>query len=358
MNISIITVYNSHNYGSLLQAKELRRALENFGVVSFYDSHSRKLIKTFLRKSKKIIITSGNVIDKVKGPLFELSEMKKLQQCWKSLPSSESCEGADVVAIGSDEIWNVTRAACRYPAYWGANISAFKIAYAPSVNTASLADMNRNQEYIKYLKEIDCVSVRDKHSKEVVGHYVQDEPQIVLDPTLLYPPEQFDFGYKKPYIAVYLFYGSLKTEEITEIKNFAKKKNMALISAGQYISWCDLSVHSRNGNPFFIFKNAEYVITNTFHGAAYAINYNTRFAAIVKGKTKVEELLEQFGLANRIVSDVSEFEKLMETEIDYETVNKLLNSYRSQSFDYINDSIQRFISCECKLSGRSESSLS
>lgn len=357
MNISIVTVYNSHNYGSLLQAKQLQRALEKYGIVSFYDSHSRKLIKTFLRKSKKIIATSENVIDKVKGPIFELCETKKLQQCWRSLPSSESCEEADLVVLGSDEIWNVTRAVCRYPVYWGANISAFKVAYAPSVNTASVADMQINQEYIQYLKEIDCVSVRDKHSKEVIGHYIQNEPRIVLDPTLLYPPEQYHFDYKKPYIAVYLFYGSLKTEEITEIKNFAKKKNMALISAGQYISWCDLSVHSQNGDPFFIFKNAEYVITNTFHGTAYAINYNTRFTAIVKGKTKVEELLEQFGLSNRIVSDASEFEKIMEAEINYETVNELLNLYRSQSFEYINESIQTFSSCECKSSRRSESNL-
>lgn len=348
MKISIVTVYNSHNYGSLLQAKQLCKTLKKYGDVSFYNSHSRKLTKTFLRKSKKIITTSSKIGDKVKGPLFELAEMRILSECWKKLPSNESCKDSDVVFLGSDEIWNVTRAACRYPVYWGANISSFKISYAPSVNITTVEDMNKNSEYINYLKEIDCVSVRDSHSKEVIGHYLQEEPAVVLDPTLLYPPEEHDFDYGKPYIAVYLFYGALKNHEIEEIKKFAKEKNMPLISAGQYISWCDLSVHSHNGDPFYIYKNAQYVITNTFHGTAYAINHNTRFVALVKGKTKVEEMLKQFGLSNRILSDISELNNVMETQIDYNTVNEKLNNWRDKSLKYIDESIKKYESSKSK----------
>lgn len=343
MKISIVTVYNSHNYGSLLQAKQLCKTLDKYGSVSFYNSHTRKLTKTFLRKSKKIIKTSSKIGDKVKGPLFELSEMRMLSDCWRKLPSNESCRNSDIVVLGSDEIWNVTRAVCRYPIYWGANIFSFKISYAPSVNITTVEDMKKNSEYINYLKGIDCVSVRDNHSKEVIGYFLEEEPSVVLDPTLLYPPEDYDFDYEKPYIAVYLFYGALKDEEINEIKNFAKKKNMPLISAGQYISWCDLSVHSHNGDPFYIYKNAQYVITNTFHGTAYAINHNSRFVALVKGKTKVEEMLKQFGLSNRILSDIAELDNIIEMEIDYKNVNEKLNNWRYKSLNYIEKSIHKYV---------------
>jgi hypothetical protein len=76
---------------------------------------------------------------------------------------------------------------------------------------------------------------------------------------------------------------------------------MPIVSAGQFINWCDKCVHSRKGNPFFIFKNASYVFTNTFHGTAFAINYETQFVSFCKAKPKITNMLMQFGLQDRIV---------------------------------------------------------
>ena len=346
MRIGIITVYNSHNYGSYLQASCLKRELEQFGDVVFYNSKSRGLIRSYLRKIKKIVKSKVRNLDIVKGALFELVEMFRLKKCWSSLNSTLVTDGIDVAVLGSDEIWNLGREVCRYPVYWGANILAYKIAYAPSINTANKGDIDQFPDYINYLKYINNVSVRDTHSREILASYLNSEPKIVLDPTLLFPvttwTNEATCFKDKRYIAVYLFYGSLSTEEINAIIGFAKKKHMPLVSAGQYISWCDYSVHSKNGDPFWIFKSASFVITNTFHGVAFAINHSTQFVALVKGKTKVEGLLEMFELSNRIANNPTDISIILDTSIDYYNINHTLIRYRKMSRQYLLDSFTEY----------------
>lgn len=166
-------------------------------------------------------------------------------------------------------------------------------------------------------------------------------PQIVLDPTLLCEPEYFEFEKSKPYIAVYLFYDSMDKKLVNEIISFAHAHDLLLISAGQYISWCDFSVHSKNGNPFYIFKNALYVITNTFHGTAYAINYKTKFVSYAKGKKKIEELLQEFELENRIAENVGDLENILKRDINYEVVSKNLARLRKESMLYLSNSFDK-----------------
>ena len=331
-----------------MQAKALGVALQSFGDVVYIDFHSRNAFRSFMRKSKKILFSKCKVLAKAYGILFELIEFVKLNKMWKKLPSTNSYENIDIVVLGSDEIWNLTRNVCKHPMYWGGGLNQFKISYAPSLNTATESDLKDNPDYIRYLKDINFVSVRDLHSKEVLSCFLQDEPFLAVDPTLLNTPELIDSDITKPYIAVYLFYGSLSNDEVSEIKKFAKSAGMPLISAGQYISWCDRSVHSINGTPFYVFENARFVITNTFHGTAYAINYNTQFAVYAKGKPKIEDLLKQFELTDRIVTISSDLHNILDTNINYERINLLLHTSRSESMGYIQSSIQAWnrITCE------------
>lgn len=343
MKIIIITVYKSLNFGSYLQSKQLQKSALKYGEVCFFDAHTRKMGPPFLRKIKRIIKDSPSNINIIKGIIFEIKELISLHKCWNSLGSSQSLDKFDVVILGSDEIWNIERPSCRNPIYWGKNIDAFKISYAPSVNNASEKALINNPEYINYLNGIDRVSVRDRHSMEVLRQFLPEKPLIVLDPTLLQKPDHIDFNLKKPFIALYLFTNTLSEDDIKHIINFSKEKDMPLISAGQYISWCDGSVHSFEGNPFYIFENASYVITNTFHGTAYAINYNTAFVSFAKGKTKIFELLDQFGLGDRIVDDSSDLCKTMAQEIDYANVNFIMKKWRDESLKYIDESIKQYV---------------
>lgn len=342
MDIRIITVFNSHNYGSYLQAKQLAAVLKNYGNVDFLDTQTRNNFKLFIKKAKRVVKTSKSISDVIRGPIFEFKEWRQIKKCWGMLPSSSEMADLDVAVLGSDEIWNITRSECLYPTYWGAEISSFKISYAPSINKASIEDFHNNTNYVSYLNEIDRISVRDEHSKKVLSNLTDKDIELVIDPTLLMEPEHVDSIPTVPYIAVYVFEGSLMSDEKNEIIAFAREKKLKLISAGQYLPWCDASIHSVNGNPFFIFEHAEYVITNTFHGTAYAINYRTQFVSLGKRKPKIVSMLYQFDFGDRLVVNEGDLNKILSNKIDYSLYENKIISLRKSSLKYIEDSFNLY----------------
>ena len=332
--LSVVTVNNSYNYGSFLQASSLLTVLSQYGNAFLYDTETRSVWRDCRIKIKRRIKEKNNFFDKVHGILFELIEAGRLAKQWRKLPLSKT-KKTDIAILGSDEIWNVSRKACRYPVLWGEGLNAKTIAYAPSVNNAEYTDFVKYPQYMEYAKNIDYVSVRDQHSQNIIKEIINIEPTIVLDPTLLLDPVDHPFSLEKPYIAIYLFGWRLNDSDIEVIKSIAKEKGCLLVSAGMYLPWCDYSVHSVNGSPFYIYKNAEYVITNTFHGTAYALNYKKQFTSYVKDQSKTFELLKQFNLESRFTSESKEISHIMNETIDYDSISSVMDVKRKESIRYI-----------------------
>lgn len=339
MRINIITVYGSYNHGSYLQAVNLYKAFAPYGDVYLVDTGTRKwnALRTAYRRTKLFArYTKFTKIPKIL--VYECVEAFTVKKLWKSTEHINIID-ADLCVLGSDEIWNISRKECQYPVFWGYGVKTGKISYAPSINTAGMADFKKYPNYIKYLNEIDNISVRDMNTKITLSHYTNKNISVVLDPTLLFDPEVIPFHYHKDYIAVYSFVGQISEEAQKEIREFAKKRNLDLIATGQTVPWCDKCVHSKKGNPFYIYKNAKYVITSTFHGTAYAINYRKDFITFGNNNTKILELLDQFDLKDRNVTVGTDIKTLLDKKVDVQSIDKKLKLYREKSFDYINNAI-------------------
>ena len=82
------------------------------------------------------------------------------------------------------------------------------------------------------------------------------------------------------------------------------------------------------------------MITSTFHGTAYAINYRKNFITFAENNTKITALVKQFGLENRIVSSAESVEKINFKPIDYGEVERQLEELRKKSFRYIEDAMK------------------
>lgn len=344
MRIQIITVYKSKNYGSYLQAKGLAEQLSNYGQVKFLDTKIRRLsVADFLRDTKKSFLKRKNKIAAVKEIIFNTHEFLNYIRLWNALPHTTDSL-ADVSVLGSDEIWNIRRETLISPVFWGEGIDSYKIAYAPSVNNSSSEDFEANNKCIDLLKTIDCISVRDNKSKEVLLPFLDRNIDVVLDPTLLTTPNNYDFKFRKPYIAVYLFEANITDADITNIKALAQKEDLDIVGAGLYFEWCDYCIHSKNGNPFFIYENAIYVITNTFHGTAYAINYQKNFVAIIHNNDKILSLLKEFDLTERCVNSGEDCSSVLHRPFDNSHIKKLLEEKREKSIDFIQSSFNNHTS--------------
>lgn len=339
--ICIVTVYKSNNYGSYLQAKALFSVLKKYDDCYFLDFNQRKI--NLIKELLVLLIKRRDI-----------KEALRLWQChcyWKRLPAkslSQIKKRNDdklTFVIGSDEVWNVERAEMNFPEFWGANLHGKLISYAPSINTASEVAI-KESNYISHLNRFHSISVRDTYTLSVITKLAESPISKVLDPTLLWDVNYYcDVKLKSQpfdYIAVYTFFDDDIRDDIAAIVEFARKKNLTVVSVGQEKKWCDKSVLSRGFNPFLYFLEAKYVVTNTFHGTAFAINFKTQFVALPYKNRKVVELLEDFGLEGRNVSGTasSSIQQMLLTPIDYIKVEEKLEKSRIASMNFIESAMQ------------------
>ena len=81
-------------------------------------------------------------------------------------------------------------------------------------------------------------------------------------------------------------------------------------------------------------KYAECVITNSFHGVIFAVQLRTPFYCFSReqGDTKIGEVLDLFGLSDRIMIDGTE---KMSPEIDYDSVHQRIAEARKPAAEYL-----------------------
>lgn len=332
--ICIVTVYNSFNIGSYLQAKALHDFLSDFDEVVFLNTHSRSPAKKTMRAVIKGII-------KLKPTSVKL-EIKKYRYFKQNLREFriielDKCSNDTIFVFGSDEIWNISRSQMsNYPVFWGYGLKGKKVAYAPSINQTSESEL-LTWPYLNQLKEFTFIGVRDEYTKIALHNVCGLKIEQVVDPTMLFEPEHYKMTYTpigKNYIAVYMFEGRVSKQHIMLLKGIAKRLNLLLVGVGANYDWCDESYISRNS--FDYLKNAEYTIVNTFHGTIFSILHNKKFLCFADS-CKVENLLMEFELVQRKAQTFDtevEIERITKA-IDYERINEMISSKRDKSIDFL-----------------------
>ena len=130
-------------------------------------------------------------------------------------------------------------------------------------------------------------------------------------------------------------------DEVNAIKKFAKQKGKKLISICFYFPWCDETLIPHPFEVLGYMKNADYVITDTFHGCVMSMKFNKKFVSFSRKSNmqKLTSLLEQFGLSDRICRCPEDIVKRMEKPIDYKTVNEKIESETNKAINYLKTNI-------------------
>lgn len=344
--ICIVTVYKSQNFGSYLQAKVLRDTLLQYDKnVFLLDGNFRPWI---LKSQIKDICRNLYHIRlwQVWHTIYKIFHNYCL---WRSLPHitlEKVHKRTDVTYVfGSDEIWNVDRVVCCIPKFWGDGFVGKKIAYAPSVNNATLHQLQSTDGFKENLQKFSKLSVRDAHSSNVISNLLGVNIPVVLDPTLL---QTLDY-YKKcsytklpyRYIAIYAF--SLKKEDINNIQRFANERNLKTVMLSGKDDWCDVCLNIKTDNPFLYYIDADYIVTDTFHGTAFAINFQKDFVSLAHNNNKIFNLLSDFELLGRVATNVTyrEFCNIMDKKILFsDHVGNIIRKKREYSLEFIKNAIK------------------
>ena len=253
--------------------------------------------------------------------------------------------GLDYIVVGSDEVWNYREAKGNAKVKFGIGLdNEALIAYAPSVGQT---DDTIVPDYVEQgIKKFKAVSARDTLTEQLAEKIRGEKILRVVDPTFLanIPDEQVS-GIMRPYILFYYCDG-LPVEEKKKIFDYAKENGMAVYGAGE----CDKAYTSSTVNltPFqwvWMFRNAKYVVTGTFHGAVFSMLNQRQFACYLTNPSRIKKvgsLLEEYGLKDRQCEGKADsiLTKLLET-IDYKKFNEQFELNKKSSLEYLRNVISK-----------------
>lgn len=343
------------NYGSFLQAFSLKKNIEALGhTCEFINIIPGEQLGEY-KQSKFHKITL--LIERVWGWDFfkRLKYIYRFQMRFSKefLPYLGVTKGVttthfDVAVIGSDEVFN-----CAQSTWFGFSEQLFGkglnadrvITYAASFGTTTVPKLEQlgiRDVVAGLLNKIDKISVRDENSYNVVDNLIRQKPLTDVDPVLIYDYSQYMPRHAdlKDYMIVYTYPGRITDKkEISAIKAFARTKNLTLVSVGHYFPWVDKVVTPTPFEVLAYFKNANYIITDTFHGSVFSLKFNKQFCTLVRkmNNQKLTYLLKQFELSSRIINDLDNLDAVMDAPINYSLVNKKIAEERERSIQYLRE---------------------
>lgn len=239
----------------------------------------------------------------------------------------------DAYILGSDQIWNEDIIGGFDDAYFGefANKNKSKIiSYSASLGENKI---KHEEEFKKLLKNLDSISVREKNSADFVGKYIDKNIVNTLDPAFLITKEEWEEEFSltdnnKNYV---LLFSIVKGNNgINYAKDVAKNKKSKLIVLGDYKRINKFNIEINTPYNFLnLIKNANCVITDSFHGVVFSIIFGKEFLVMKKGRFfRIKDLLDKLSIKGRIIG-----EDIL--PIDYNKVHEILKSEKNKSLNYL-----------------------
>lgn len=368
-NIAILTFQSSNNYGALLQCYALCETLIKMGKEVSIINLNKEYIKDledlpFLPKNKLLIKKYIN--NKFFQSEFDVFRNKFLKDKFtKKLNSikelDDFADKFDAVIVGSDQVW-------RY-AYTKKTLKSFflkfvsentkKISYAASFGFDFFeGDKSLSLEIKNLLKRFNAVSVREDKGVEICKTEFDVDAVHVLDPVFL----KSSLDYKKlinknekiinqPYLAYYLLNpDSFRKKIINYVKNDKGIQIEKNIYTNEKFSFRkpSLNINKFKFKSFSswlsLIQNAEFMITDSFHGLAFAIIFNKQFICIAnksRGAARMESILKLLNLTDRLVYEGQEIDSFLKQikKINYLETNEKLEKAKVKSLMFLESSL-------------------
>lgn len=361
MKIGILTYSDTRNYGAVLQAYALCRTINELGseceiidykceaiteryrIKKLREQNSIKGIIKYLltinmEKNRKVIF------DKFHRERYKLSNRSYDMNSIK-----ESNSYYDKFISGSDQVWNLELSGMDYTYFLDfAKENKGKYSYAASFGSAKI-DENNKSKLQKLIERFDDISIREYQGAKIVKSLIDKNVTTVLDPTFLLNKAQWSEIIEsakviEDYILVYVI--STPTYLFEFVKNLSKATGYKVI----YINEKPLNkmgmenVRTATPEEFLGYiKNAKYVVTTSFHGMAFSINFEKNFfyetsRDVNAPNSRLENLSQILGLKDREI--INGKNDNINLDINYEKVRENLNKEIEKSLNYLKEIIR------------------
>lgn len=361
MKASIITFHNEDNYGALLQAYALQHYLSRLvDEVEIIDYRPNTVDLGFISLRYKANASIPKEIQLLRAlikSMFCISLKKKAKRfvaeylnvspvVYKTSIDFE-CHppSADIFIAGSDQIWNEEILGSFDPNYYLAFVKkGKKISYAASFGK-DVIEKDELDRARHYLSSFDRISVRELDAQQKLAFAGVDNVQIVLDPVFLLEKSDYQNLLVEPAIKKYVYVYSSNNDPVSHklARKLADHEGLVVVSGlgVKNSKFADYNIKNSSPGEFLgLLANANYVITNTFHGTAFSIIFNKQFSVVphTTRNSRMNTILAHAGLENRFIIDISEWKK-MTHYIDYEVVESRLKAWKERSRHFLQDAV-------------------
>lgn len=358
INFGIITHYDVHNHGALLQLNALKKVLEKKGIsaqaLQFdknYDFMGREMKAKYEISIKSIGIYLNYLKEKgLKCFLFNYKKKKRLDKFRHQAnligDYYTNYKNLDGIIVGSDEVFALHTGPT--PAFFGYCLPSNKVfAYAGCFGPTTLSDIDKwhARAFVSSgLASMCGLSMRDQNSISIAQALTGKTPELVCDPVILYGYEEeiahTKIMLKDPYMIVYSYDGKFE-ESAKEIKTYAKAHNLIIVSPGFYQKWADKNVNCDPIELLHWFKGAQCVVTNTFHGCVMSIITGREMAVKLRGNAnKLFNLMREYNLKDREFGDNKPLKSVFAKKINWIEVREQIAHRRASSISYLNKMIE------------------
>lgn len=354
MKIGIVTWFRHENYGTALQAFALQEYIKNMGydvsLLNFSLDDRANTKKDFCYYRNRVIYKFDILFHRSsyetrsgKFAKFIADGVKLTNKISNDLDYISTCNSFDLLIFGSDQIWNPNW----YHKYYFADDDAIKTRRASYAPSFGVSEINRElrKTYARSLARFQNITVRELNGAEIVNGLVGDKVKVVVDPTLLLDADRWKEEERKPknipkkYIACYFL--SDNSKHWKAAKRFSKMHGLPLVVLPNAGTSCIRSKYfMRDSGPrefLYIIRNADYVITDSFHGTIFSTIFKKQVAVFERHKQSLgqsqnsrlfsfNKLLD--GGLNIISYDSGRIE---EKKIDYGKATKKLEHVISKS---------------------------
>lgn len=362
MKVSYITLHYVSNYGSVLQTYATQEIFKKIGMepecVAYVRENSSGSLKravncyneVFQNRSAfhKAAYCVYYILGDIKRKRIFSSFIKKNIKMSRRYSSYEQllsdAPEADIYCTGSDQTWNSV--------YNGGVEQAYFLQYAPPEKpkialAASFGTESVNADEYSEIKELihqyQSISVRELSAKRILDEMDYPSAEVILDPTLLIEKSRWKklFGKSKYADKKYLLVFALNKNDMLNaaavkiseqlgvpivrvsfsMKDIFKSDCIYLPSVGEFLSLID---------------NAGYILTDSFHGTAFSLNFGKQVFAVFPERytTRLKSILQVTGCMHRVISSPDVDVSAMQP-IDYARVNRILNEKRRDGYEFI-----------------------
>lgn len=358
MRVGIFTFHYARNYGAVLQAYGLQECLRRLGheacVVDYVPSYAAEPLfdadswaglplPSRLRLAFRSLLTLP-VMWRRKVAFARFVE-RRLRL--RRLDLQQAGCGFDAFVFGSDQIWSASLTGGGDPVYWGAFPAARGrrlVAYAASAGSVDALAACRVP--LGALDAFHAIGVRERSLCDYLKGIRPSWPvSLCLDPVLLAGRAAFEaiaepIRTSKPYLLLFTLDHSdtasrlarrLAAErgwEVVELLTYTvalrSRQAVSVASPGQFVAYV---------------RDAEYVVTSSFHGTAFSLLFHKEFCVACPDaarRVRMEDLLLSLGMEERVVDGGN----APSAPIDYAKVDARYGELRRQSERFLKKSLE------------------